>query len=135
MTPLRLGLVGAGRMGSLHARVYSELPDVHLVGIADIDSSRAAALAQRFQTEAFTDPEQLVDQVQAVSIASPTDTHLQTAGLFLNRGIPTLIEKPLADSAAAAKQLLALAQQHDTFIQVGHSGGVFHQHTHQDLLI
>ena len=121
MKPLRLGLVGAGRMGSLHARVYSELPDVQLVGIADVDSGRAASLAQRFQTNAFTDPEQLVGQVQAVSIASPTDTHLRTAGLFLTRGIPTLIEKPLAASAADAKKLLSLAQKHNTFIQVGHS--------------
>ena len=121
MKPLRVGLVGAGRMGQLHARVYSELPDVQLVGIADIDSDRVASLAQRFQTQAFTNPQQLVGQVQAVSIASPTDTHLQIASLFLRQGIPTLIEKPLAPSTDQAKQLLALAQQHNTFIQVGHS--------------
>ena len=121
MKPLRVGLLGAGRMGQLHARVYSELPNVQLVGIVDIDSTPAASLAQRYQTQAFTNPQQLIGQVQAVSIASPTDTHLQIAGLFLAQGIPTLIEKPLAPSTDQAKQLLTLAQQHNTFIQVGHS--------------
>lgn len=121
MKRLRLGLVGAGRMGSLHARVYSELPDVQLVGIADIDSALALTLARRYQTKSFTDPQQLLGQVDAVSIASPTDTHPEIASLFLSHGIPTLVEKPLAASAAQARQLLSLAQEHDTFIQVGHS--------------
>ncbi|NIA06064.1 MAG: Gfo/Idh/MocA family oxidoreductase [Actinobacteria bacterium] len=121
MKPLRVGLVGAGRMGRLHARVYSELPDVQLIGLVDIDSARLASLAQRYGTRSFTNPQQLVGQVQAVSIASPTDTHLQIAGLFLAQGIPALIEKPLAPSAEQAEQLVSLAQRHNTFIQVGHS--------------
>ena len=121
MKPLRVGLIGAGRMGQLHARVYSQLSDVQLVGIVDIDSARAASLAQRCQSRAQANPEKLFDQVQAVSIASPTDTHLAMAGLFLKQGIPTLIEKPLAPSAEQAEKLLALAEQHNTFIQVGHS--------------
>ena len=121
MNPLRIGLVGAGRMGQLHARVYAELPNVQLVGIVDIDSECSASLAQRYRTEAFSSPQQLLGRAQAVSIASPTDTHLEIACLFLAQGIPTLIEKPLAPSTEQAEKLLALAQQHDTFIQVGHS--------------
>lgn len=121
MKALRVGLVGAGRMGELHARVYSELPEVQLAGLVDIDSDRAAALANRYHTKAFSNPQELISQVQAVSIATPTDTHLEIAGPFLRRGIPTLIEKPLAPSAEQARQLLALAQEHNTFIQVGHT--------------
>ena len=96
MKPLRVGLIGAGRMGRLHARVYSELPDVQLLGIVDVDSDRAVSLSQRYQSRVYTNPEELFGQVQAVSIASPTDTHLAMAGPFLAQGIPTLIEKPLA---------------------------------------
>ena len=121
MKALRVGLVGAGRMGELHARVYSELSDVQLVGIVDIDYDRAAALANRYHTKAFSNPQELITQVQAVSIATPTDTHLEIGGQFLTRAIPTLIEKPLAPSTDQAKQLLALAQEHNTFIQVGHT--------------
>ena len=121
MKPLRVGLVGAGRMGQLHARVYSQLPNIHLVGIVDIDPARAAPLAQKYHTKVLPTLTDLSAQVQAVSIASPTETHLQTAAPFLKLGIPVLIEKPLAPSADQAQQLLALAQQHHTFIQVGHS--------------
>ncbi len=119
--PLRVGLVGAGRMGQLHARVYSELPNISLAGIVDIDPARAKPLAQKYQTKVLPTLQELATQVQAVSIASPTEAHLQSATPFLELGIPTLIEKPIAPSAQQAQQLLALAKQHNTFIQVGHS--------------
>ena len=121
MKPLRVGLVGAGRMGQLHARVYSQLPNISLEGIVDIDRSRAEPLAQKYQAKALATAQELAEQVQAVSIASPTETHLQSAIPFLERGIPTLIEKPIAPSAQQAQQLLALAKKHNTFIQVGQS--------------
>ncbi len=67
MKPLRVGLVGAGRMGQLHARVYSQLPDISLAGIVDIDRSRAEPLAQKYQAKALSTPQELAEQVQAVS--------------------------------------------------------------------
>ena len=121
MKPLRVGLVGAGRMGQLHARVYSELSNVELVGIVDIDPDRATPIAKKYNTKVLPSIEDLAAAVQAVSIASPTETHLKSAAPFLKRGIPTLIEKPIALSSEQAQQLLALAKQHDTFIQVGHT--------------
>ena len=121
MKALRVGLIGAGRMGQLHARVYSQLPSVQLIGIVDSDTDRATALAQRYQSRAFSRPEDLFGQVQAVSIATPTDTHLEIAAPFLKQGLPSLIEKPLAPSTSQAKQLLSLAEEHKTFIQVGHT--------------
>ena len=121
MKALRVGLIGAGRMGQLHARVYSQLPGVQLIGIVDIDADRAAALAQRCQTQALSHPQEFFGRVQAVSIATPTDTHLEIAAPFLKQGIPSLIEKPLAPSTSQAKQLLSLAEKHKTFIQVGHT--------------
>ncbi len=121
MKPLRVGLVGAGRMGRLHARVYSQLPNINLAGIVDVDSSQAVPLAQEYQTKVLPTLQDLAAQVQAVSIATPTETHLQIAEPFLKLGIPVLIEKPLAPSAVHAQQLLDLAKQHDTFIQVGHT--------------
>lgn len=108
-------------MGQLHARVYSHLPNITLAGIVDIDRARAEPLAQKFDTKVLPNLQELADDVQAVSIAAPTEAHLQSAIPFLERGIPTLIEKPIAPSAQQAQELLALAQKHNTFIQVGHT--------------
>ena len=121
MNSLPVGLVGAGRMGQLHARVYSQLPDVHLAGIVDIDSTHTPELAQKYQTKVLPSIEALAQQIQAVSIATPTQTHLQVAAPFLKLGIPTLIEKPLACNADQAQKLLTLAKENNTFIQVGHT--------------
>ena len=121
MKSLRVGLVGAGRMGQLHGRVYSELRDVQLIGVVDIDKSRAEALAEKCRTEVLPDVEALAELAQAVSIASPTETHLQVAEVFLNRGIPVLIEKPIALTSEQGRKILDLARKYETFVQVGHS--------------
>ena len=121
MKSLPVGLLGAGRMGQLHGRVYSQMPDVQLVGVFDTDPAAAQALARKHQTQFMPDLDTLASQVQAVSIASPTQTHLQIAEVFLRRGIPVLIEKPLAADSAQARRILDLAEQNSTFVQVGHS--------------
>ncbi len=108
-------------MGQLHGRVLSQIPDVQLLGVFDTDPAAAQALADTYRTQALPDLDTLAQRVQAVSIASPTQTHLQIAEVFLKRGIPALIEKPLATDSAQARKTLDLADKHNTFVQVGHS--------------
>jgi predicted dehydrogenase len=96
-------------MGERHARTYAMLPDSELVGVFDPDRSRAAAVAEQYGGKAFPSLEQLLAEVDAVSIASPTSTHAVTASLGLRAGRHLLIEKPLAGSLSEAEELARLA--------------------------
>jgi len=120
MSRLRVGVVGVGHLGRHHARVLAALPDVDLVGVVDSRPDQAAAVAEACGTAAHADHRELIGRVDAVSVAVPTRFHRSVAGAFLERGIPTLVEKPLATSLAEAEELVALAEANATLLQVGH---------------
>ncbi len=121
MAFLRTAVVGAGKMGSLHARVYSGLPESRLTAVVDSDEARAKALAEQYGCEALTDPKDLIGRVDAVTIAAPTAVHFSLAEVFLHHRIPVLIEKPLASNVEEGRQLVRLARQTGTLVAVGHS--------------
>ena len=120
MKRLRMAVVGVGHLGKEHARILASLPEVELVGVADVSLDQAKSVAQRHNTQAFADYWPLLNLVDAASIVVPTSYHLAVAREFLSRGIPVLVEKPLAPTAAAAQELVDLAAQHRTILQVGH---------------
>lgn len=123
-----MAVVGAGAFGRNHARIYRQLEQageaVHLAAIADLDPSRAAALARECGPEvaAFSGLEELIARggIQAASVAVPTVEHLRVAGALMAAGIDVLIEKPLAAVLADADELIRLAQRHQRIAQVGH---------------
>lgn len=118
---LRCGAVGVGRMGQHHARVYTQLPGVELVGVVDANQDRAELIAERHGTRAFRSEEELLAAgVDAVSIAVPTTSHERSATPFLKSGVACLIEKPLAPDAATASKLKDLAERHGACLMVGH---------------
>jgi len=117
---LNVGVVGVGVMGTYHAQVYAGLPGVRLVGVADPDPFRQAAIEQDLEVPAYTTPEELLDMVQAVSIASPTSLHYQQVRLFLEAGIHVLVEKPMTRTLLEARDLVRLAEQKNLILQVGH---------------
>lgn len=117
---IKVGLVGAGRMGQLHAKKLSQNQAVELIGIADADAKRAQASAKNFKTSAYPNPEALIPHVQAVIIATPTPTHFALGKLFLESNVSCLIEKPLASNTAEAEELIRLADRHHCTLQVGH---------------
>jgi len=117
---VRVGVVGVGHLGQHHARIYAELPGVELVGIHDTDPARAAEIAGRHGTRAFGSAEELVDRVDAVSIATPTPQHLESALPFIAAGRGVLVEKPLAATLAEADRLIAAADEMGGTLQVGH---------------
>jgi predicted dehydrogenase len=117
---LPVGVVGCGRMGRLHARVYSQMPGVKLVGVYDADADAATEAARDYNTTAFTDIAELALAARAVSIAVPTTFHLSTAKIFLEAGVACLIEKPLAPNSAEARQIVELAKQKNVPVMVGH---------------
>ena len=120
MMRLRVGVVGVGHLGQHHARILAMIPGVELVGIADADADRAATIAARCGTTAVHDYRQLLETVDAVTVAVPTVMHREVAGAFLARGIATMVEKPMAGTLAEAEQLATLARIHGAVLQVGH---------------
>ena len=110
--PLAVGVIGAGNMGSHHARTYTALGGVcELRGVHDRDSARAKVVAEQFDTDAYDSIEQLLEQVQAVSICTPSALHVEHALLALDAGVDVLIEKPVAlDLAQAAALTKAVAR-------------------------
>ena len=119
--PIRCGVVGVGRMGRHHARVYSEMEGVELVGVVDADKDRAATIAESRNCRAFaTEAELLEAGVEAVSIAVPTTAHMHSAGPFLDAEVACLIEKPLAPDAETAWALKERAEKSGATLMVGH---------------
>ncbi len=120
MTLLRIGLVGAGRMGAHHARHLAGLNGVRLAGIADADQARAAELAARWDVPALADAEALARSSDALVIAASSAAHAELADLALALGKPVLVEKPLALDEAAAAGLVERAARAGLLLAVGH---------------
>ncbi len=120
MKNIRVGVIGVGFLGRFHAEKYAALPDAQLVGIVDTDKTRAAEIAERLQTRAFDDPEQLIGKVDAVSVVVPTVLHHSIAKPFLEKGIHVLIEKPVTSTLDQADDLIGVAAKNGVILQVGH---------------
>lgn len=118
---LRTAVVGAGKMGEIHAKVYHKLPQSKLVAVVDIDPRKARRLAKKYKCKYFTNCAGILDEVDAVTISAPTICHKQLAEPFIERGIACLIEKPLALNVTEAQEIVALAEKNGTIVAVGHS--------------
>lgn len=117
---LRVAVIGVGYLGRFHALIYSRLPGVKLVGVVDADTARAHAVAAEAGCAALVSPESLLDRVDAVSVVVPTTAHLQASAPFLRRGIPVLLEKPIAATLDEGAEIVRLAAEHGTLLQIGH---------------
>jgi predicted dehydrogenase len=117
---IRVAVAGCGEFGRNHARVYREIESAELVGVFDIDTARAAAFAQEFNTRAFSSLEQMQGQVDAATVAVPTVAHAEVGCVLMQLGIDVLVEKPMAKDLADADALLATAKQCARILQVGH---------------
>jgi len=117
---LKVAVIGCGRLGSIHARVYTEIPHIKLVGVCDIDAVRAEQLAQSHRTQAFTDYKTLIPQADIVSIATPTSTHFEVAKFAITHNKHVLIEKPITNDLRQARKLIRLARRFRVTLQVGH---------------
>ena len=115
-------VIGVGSMGKNHARVYHELPDVHLAAVVDRDEATGRRIAGQYGCEWFADVQPMLDKVrpQAVSIAVPTTLHHAVASACIERGVHVLLEKPIAPTVAEAQQLIELAAAKRVKLMVGH---------------
>lgn len=120
MTPLRIAVIGAGHLGRIHARIAATNEDLKLVAVADpMEISRDAAAIEG-KTRGVADYRELIGEIDAAIIATPTNTHHTIGVELLSSGIPLFIEKPLATHASAADDLVNLARKQGLVLQVGH---------------
>ena len=94
--PLPVGVVGVGSLGRHHARHLAAFHGVQLIGVYDLDRGRAAEVAAEVGTRAFAELDDLLREVEAVSVAVATSAHAEVGLRALEAGIPVLMEKPLA---------------------------------------
>ena len=120
MKKVRVGVIGVGYLGQFHAEKYRHNPDVELVGVVDADPARVAQIAEKLHTKPFSDPAQLLGQVDAVSIVVPTILHHRVAKQFLEQGVHVLLEKPITVTLEQADELIALADRKGLVLQIGH---------------
>ncbi len=124
MKSLRIGVVGAGYMGPLHADKLTQLaatdPALALAGIVDIKPLRALAAARRFGVPAYEDVCEILPHVDALIVAVPTVEHYRVVRSALEAGVDVLVEKPIAASLDEAERLLELSHRHGRVLQVGH---------------
>jgi predicted dehydrogenase len=117
---IKVGVVGVGYFGKFHAEKYAKIKEVELVGVVDVDTSRAKEIAKRYRTQPFNHHADLFNKVQAVSIAVPTPFHYSMTKDFFLQGIDVLLEKPISNTLKEADELIELAESKDLIFQVGH---------------
>ena len=121
MSDLRVAVIGVGHLGQHHARLLASIEGVELVGVCDTNRSRADDIAAKFGGQSFADVRDLVSRVDAVTIAAPTVSHVGLALPFLEAGIATLVEKPIASSVEEAERLIDTAQRGRALLATGHT--------------
>jgi UDP-N-acetylglucosamine 3-dehydrogenase len=117
---IRVGIVGAGIMGSNHARVLQAIPQAEVVVVADPEAEKGQRLADHIGASFEPRIDALPGQVDAAIVATPTETHAEIAATLMESGLDVLIEKPIAPTVEEAKDLVAVARKHDRILMVGH---------------
>jgi predicted dehydrogenase len=120
MKKIRAAVIGVGYLGRFHAQKYAALGDCELVAVVDAEAQVAARVAAELGVRALNDHRELYGLVDAVSVATPTQSHAEIAAGFLRAGAHVLVEKPITETGEQAQALIDLARQHSLVLQVGH---------------
>jgi len=117
---IKVGVIGVGHLGEYHTQKYIAMPSVDLIGIMDINPERARDIGRKYNTNIYERHQELLNMVDAVSLAVPTEMHFQVARGILVSGVHLLIEKPITYSLEDAKELITIAKEKNLILQVGH---------------
>jgi predicted dehydrogenase len=120
MSNIKVGIIGVGHLGRLHANLYREIETADIIGIYDIDREKARKIGNELGLTPFSEFEELIDAAEAVNIVTPTTTHFEVARAALEKECHLFIEKPVTAQEHEAEELIALAEQKQKIIQVGH---------------
>ena len=120
MSKVKVGVIGVGRMGKYHVGILSELPEVELTTVVDIDSKSRKVIEENYGTPSFENYKDIYDKVDAAVVAVPTGLHFPIAKDLLNAGIHVLLEKPCANNLDHARELFQIAEDKALILHVGH---------------
>lgn len=120
MSKIRCAVIGVGYLGRFHAQKYDLLENADLIGVSDVNAEACDAVANELKVTGFRNYRDLLDKVDAVSIAATTTAHYDIAKDCLENGIHCLIEKPITRTKKEAEELIAIAKKNKVKIQVGH---------------
>jgi len=116
----KVGVIGVGHLGRLHASLYQEVEEAKLVGIFDVDQEKAKKLADEINVRAYENVDQLIEDTEALNIVTPTTTHFDLATKVLQQRKHIFLEKPITRTEKQAEQLIQLAAESSCHLQVGH---------------
>jgi predicted dehydrogenase len=117
---IRTAVVGVGYLGRFHAQKYAQITDCELIAVVDANADTRERVAAELGTRALAEARELIGQVDAVSVATPTAAHFPIAREFLASGAHVLVEKPITETPAEARELIRLAAARGRVLQVGH---------------
>lgn len=117
---LRTAVIGVGHLGREHARIYSALKTSRLVAVCDTDAAAGQRVAERYGVRFVRDYRELFGEVDAASVATPTESHHEVACALLEAGTSVLVEKPIARTLEEADEIVNLASARGLTLQVGH---------------
>ncbi len=120
MEKLKVAVIGAGHLGKEHARIYSEIPEVSLVGVVDTNKDTGEAVARRCKTRYYSSVKEVLNKVDVASVVVPTKSHYEITRDLLNNGIHVLVEKPMTGTVSEAEDLIKLSRQSSTILQPGY---------------
>lgn len=120
MNQIRTAVIGIGHQGRWHADKFVALDQSTLVAVVDADETTRNKVAADLDVAALVDFRDLIGEVDAVSIATPTPSHFEIVAAFLENGVHVLVEKPLTSTVEEARQLVDIAKEKDAVLQVGH---------------
>ena len=118
--PLRIAVIGVGRLGGFHAQKLAGMSNVELVGVVDPSAANRERAAAELHTRAFASHVDLLGRINAAVIAAPTALHHRLAVDLLKARTHLLVEKPICTTVAEADELVALARRQQVVLQVGH---------------
>jgi len=120
MEKVKIGIIGVGYLGMQHARILSYLEEAELKGVADINFKKAVEIGNRHGVNYYQNYNEMLDEVDAVIVATPTSEHYSISMHLLRQGKSVLVEKPITETVEQGEKLVALAQKNGVILQVGH---------------
>jgi virulence factor len=117
---VRVGVIGVGRMGQRHCRIYATMRRAQLMGVCDVSTELGRKIARQYEASFYRQIDDLLDNVDAVSLATPTPLHYDLAMRCIEHGVHVLIEKPIAETLEQAEAIAKAAEASHVVVMVGH---------------
>ena len=117
---LKTAVIGVGYLGRFHAQKFAALPESELIGVVDINPEQGQKVSDELNVPFYLNFEEVINEVDAVSIAVPTIHHYKSAKVFLANGVHVLLEKPFAETIEEAEELAKLSSDNNVNLQIGH---------------